>query len=61
MQGGVAVAEKGVLEQWLLLLAVGAAEVVVQPLRLVGTSWRGAVAAGSQSREDPHLLKEVDG
>ena len=31
MQGGVAVAEEGVLEQRLLLLAVGAAEVVVQP------------------------------
>ena len=50
MQGGAAVAEEGVLEQCLLLLAVGAAEVVVQPLRLVGTSWGGAVAAGSQSR-----------
>ena len=50
MQGGVAVAEEGVLEQRLLLLAVGAAEVVVQPLRLVSTSWRGTVAAGSQSR-----------
>ena len=30
--------------------AVGAAKVVVKPLRLVGTSWRGAVAAGSQSQ-----------
>ena len=23
--------------------------------------WREAVAAGSQGRQDPHLLKEVDG
>ena len=48
MQGGVAVAEEGVLEQWLFLLAVGAAEVVV----LVGTSCcRFPESVGSPSAE----------
>ena len=63
MQRGVAVSEDGVLQQRLFLFAIGAAEVVVHPLRLVGVGagGKGAGAAGSNFRKDPHLLKELDG
>ena len=63
MQRGVAVSEDGVLQQRLFLFAIGAAQVVVHPLRLVGVGagGKGAGAAGSNFRKDPHLLKELDG
>ena len=61
MQRGVAVSEDGVLQQRLFLFAIGAAEVVVHPLRLVGVGAGGVGAAGSNFRKDPHLLKELDG
>ena len=40
MQRGVAVSEDGVLQQRLFLFAIGAAQVVVHPLRQVPTSGR---------------------
>ena len=59
-QGCVVVAQDSVMQQWLLPLAITTPEVVVEALRLEGAGWGGAVAACSNRRKDPHLLKQLD-